>query len=59
MTQQEINLAVAARTGESISEIRHRGFSVMTPTIDDEPEIYAPPQVIDWDAIEEHLSRAA
>ena len=59
MTQKEINEAVAAYTGESINEIRHRGFSVMPPTIDDEPESYSPPQMIDWDVIEEHLSRAA
>jgi hypothetical protein len=59
MTQQELNQAVAASTGESIREVRHRGFSVMKPAMDDEPEIYAPPQVIDWDSIEEHLSRAA
>jgi hypothetical protein len=31
----------------------------MTATIDDEPEIYAPPQMIDWDDLDEHLNRAA
>jgi hypothetical protein len=53
MTQNEIDRAVAARTGESLSEIRHLGFGIADPTwteFDPEPGSRRP-QVIDWDSI--------
>jgi hypothetical protein len=51
MTQQQLDRAVAKATGESLCEIRHRGFSIADPAdvaFDPEPEDL-PPQFIDWD----------
>jgi hypothetical protein len=50
MTQREVDRAVALATGESLSEIRRRGFSIESPAEefpDSEPN--AMPRVIDWD----------
>ena len=50
MTQREVDQAVALATGESVSEIRRRGFSIESPAgefPDSEPN--AMPRVIDWD----------
>lgn len=44
MTQRELNSAIAATTGESVSTIRRRGFSLMEP--DD-----AAPLMMDWDEV--------
>ena len=62
MTQAELNQAVADATGESVSTIRRRGFSVMTPLRVFEPdqdEDYALPNVVDWDALERQQRRCA
>jgi hypothetical protein len=53
MTQREIDRAVAASTGESLSEIRHLGFGIADPDLaehDPEPSS-RPPLMIDWDSI--------
>jgi hypothetical protein len=55
MTQQQIDRAVAKVTGESLCEIRLRGFSIADPAevaFDPEPD-NLPPQVFDWDEFEE------
>jgi hypothetical protein len=53
MTQREIDRAVAASTGESLSEIRHLGFGIVDPGLTEYgPELCARrPLVIDWDSI--------
>lgn len=51
MTEQELNRAIARKTGESLKTIRRRGFSIVRPkreNFDPEPNLL-PPQVIDWD----------
>jgi len=51
MTQKELHAAVATATGESRSEIRRRGFSMVDPQedrFDPEPDQLIP-QMIDWD----------
>ena len=51
MTQRDLDLAVAAATGEERSEIGRRGFSLVEPTnvnFDPEPD-HLPAQVLDWD----------
>jgi len=51
MTLRELNCAVARRTGEDLSEIRRRGFSIANPQeirFDPEPDQLVP-QMIDWD----------
>lgn len=51
MTQQDLERAIARRTGESLKTIRRRGFSIVRPeeaNFDPEPDLL-PPQVIDWD----------
>jgi hypothetical protein len=45
MSQNQIDRAVARRTGESLSTIRSYGFSVVEP-----PELE--PLTVDWDAIQ-------
>jgi hypothetical protein len=62
MTQAELNQAVSAATGESVSTIRRRGFSIVTPLKVFEPDDadeYAIPNVIDWDALEREQRRYA
>ena len=52
MTQSQLDRAVAAATGETLSTIRRRGFSVAeTPSIKtfDAPR---EPQIVDWDALD-------
>ena len=51
MTQYDLENAVACATGESLCEIRHRGFSIADPhevRFDPEPDQLIP-QMIDWD----------
>jgi len=51
MTQSEINLAVAEALGESVSQIRHAGFTLLEPEyefVDPECDVQDP-QVLDWD----------
>jgi hypothetical protein len=46
MTQRQFDSAVARATGESLSTIRHRGFSPLgSTTLEDDRE----PLVMDWD----------
>ena len=62
MTQAELNQAVADATGESVSTIRRRGFSVVTPLSvfqPDDADDYALPSVVDWDALERQQRRNA
>lgn len=51
MTQNQLDRAVAHKTGESLSEIQHLGFSLADPSeAEYDPEPYnLPPQTIDWD----------
>jgi hypothetical protein len=60
MTRKQLEQAVAARTGESLREIRRRGFSIVRMKgHDDEPEIYSLPNVVDWDQVDRDRQRAA
>ncbi len=54
MTQSEIDRAVAARTGETVSEIRRLGFGIADPSwVEYDPEPNSrPPLVIDWDSLD-------
>jgi hypothetical protein len=71
MTQRELDLLVAEATGENISDIRNRGFSLADPLevyFDPEPDDREP-LMVDWDEIDlqrnvaivdqPHLQRAA
>lgn len=53
MSQQELELAVAQQTGESLRTIRRRGFSLERP-LEDDPDLvmYRAPQTVDWDALD-------
>jgi hypothetical protein len=54
MRQLELEHLVASATGESLREIRERGFSLADPArvdFDPEPD-HRPPLVIDWDAFD-------
>ena len=62
MSQAEVDAAVAEATGESVSTIRRRGFSIVTPlkVFDPDGEDLALPQVVDWDRVEaDRYARAA
>jgi hypothetical protein len=61
MSQNELNRAVAERTGESVATIRRRGFSIFTPlAVFDPDDERSQPNVVDWDRLElERYSRAA
>ena len=59
MQQEEINLAVAHTTGESLMEIERLGFTLADPTVveyDPEP-LTRWPLVIDWDRYAETTDR--
>ena len=45
MTQADLNRQVASCTGETVTTIRKRGFSLIAPE-------YPPPRVLDWDKLE-------
>ena len=49
MTQTDLNRAVAAVTGESLSTIRRRGFG---PLMDISLEAEREPLTVDWDLLE-------
>ena len=54
MTQSELDSAVSNLTGEDISEIRRRGFSLIDPfdpDFDTEPDDLLP-QMVDWDQLQ-------
>ena len=51
-TQFDLDSAVAFATGEDVSFINNRGFSIVVPIIvdfDPEPN-HMPPSMIDWDS---------
>ena len=51
MTQRDLDTAVAVATGESLPEIRRRGFGIADPSevhFDPEPSD-VPPAWLDWD----------
>lgn len=53
MTQQELDSALHSITGESLNEIRRRGFGLADPIeVDFDPEPYGNPQLVDWDELE-------
>ncbi len=48
MTQSQLNRAVADATGETVAEVRRRGFSLADPDeVAHDPERY-----VDWDAVD-------
>ncbi|MGE3779074.1 MAG: hypothetical protein AB7F89_17950 [Pirellulaceae bacterium] len=55
MTQHELECAVARSTGESLREIRRRGFNLASPyyepIVNEEPDDSLP-KAIDWDELE-------
>ena len=51
MTQTQLDRMVAKATGEVLSSIRRRGFSIATFGIDLEPD-QRPPQMVDWDELD-------
>jgi len=53
MTQQELDSALHSITGESLTEIRRRGFNLADPIdVGFDPEPYDAPDLIDWDDLE-------
>lgn len=55
MSQAELERQVSRLTGESVREVRRRGFSILTP----QPSVFDPnaddlsePQLVDWDDLE-------
>jgi DNA-binding winged helix-turn-helix (wHTH) protein len=61
MSQEDLDRAVADRTGESIATIRRRGFSIVTPLsfYDPDGDDLAQPNIVDWDQLDAQRSRAA
>lgn len=55
MTQSQIEFSVARITGESLREVRRRGFSIADPEeVDFDPEPgRMKPQVVDWDELDQ------
>lgn len=55
MTQPELDFVVAMVTGECLSEIRRRGFSIADPVdVHFDPEPCAvPPQWLDWEQVQD------
>ena len=53
MTQQQLELAVARATGETLAVIRRRGFGLLDPPqVTFEPvEVEFGPHVVDWDEL--------
>jgi hypothetical protein len=59
MNQRDLHRSVARSTGESISEIAHRGFSLADPiTVNHDPEPIPEDAFLDWDrfALEQNLA---
>lgn len=63
MSQAELDRQVSRVTGESLREVRRRGFSVLSPqlsVLEPDADDLCPPQVLDWDQVEaERYGRAA
>ena len=59
MTQEDLNLAVARVTGETVQDIAARGFSFVSTTTQQpiEPERDGP-QYVDWDEVDRQRSFA-
>jgi hypothetical protein len=53
MSPYRLDRAVARATGETVREIRRRGFELVDPAdVDFDPEPNATaPQIVDWDAL--------
>jgi hypothetical protein len=52
MTQAQLDRSVSAATGESLTEIQHRGFSLADPVnVEYDPEPPRRPQTVDWDDV--------
>jgi hypothetical protein len=51
MKQSLLERAVASATGEAISTIRRRGFSILDPTDQDFDEL-PKPRTVDWDRLD-------
>ena len=61
MTQNDLNRAVASATGETVSTVASRGFSLADPTVvehDPEPNdpIDVEDRIVDWDALDAQRS---
>lgn len=56
MSPRKLERAVARATGETLAEIRRRGFSVVDPAaIDFDPEpTERSPQIVNWDELAAH-----
>ena len=53
MTQLQIDIAVSRATGETVREIRRRGFNLADPSeVVFDPEPSRRPQVVDWDELD-------
>lgn len=52
MTQRELNRAVAHATGEDISTIAARGFSILEPDLPDSDYDQAEILSVDWDDLD-------
>ena len=54
MSPTRLDEAVARATGESLHEVRRRGFSIANPLdVDFDPEpVDRPPQIVNWDRID-------
>ena len=55
MSQAELDRQISRLTGESLREVRRRGFSVLSP----QPSVFEPdaddvcePQILDWDHVD-------
>lgn len=60
MTRRELECELAAATGESVREIRRRGFSIVRPDeTESDTEIYTMPNIVDWDELDRNRQRAA
>jgi hypothetical protein len=52
MRQALLNRAVALATGEALSTIRRRGFSILEPGGLDDCDDLPQPQVVNWDRLD-------
>ncbi len=60
MTRKQLEQAVAHRTGESLREVRRRGFSIVRPDdLDQDQDLYSVPNIVDWDQADRERQRAA
>jgi hypothetical protein len=59
MSPTHLDKAVARATGESLQEIRRRGFGIAEPMdLDHEPEpMDRPPRIVNWDRLDRQRLR--